>query len=190
MMVRQFFPVGVLSAALAFSTSAFAQDAAPVVSNQATIGGLATPGCRLQTPVSPSADNAQVGGLAPGSADIAITRLVGDDSRSIGAAVELVLPATCNQAHTLNISSAKGALASDGPALTGGVFRSRLPYGVTVSWAGGERVFESSGDALAFAVGNAATGSVTLKIEIPAGGEPLAAGAYSDELILALGVAG
>ncbi|RYF93606.1 MAG: hypothetical protein EON95_08320 [Caulobacteraceae bacterium] len=157
---------------------------------QAVFRGDVLAACRMSTPLAPTADNAQVGALAPGSADIAINQLVGDDGAPIGATIVLVLPATCNQAHTLNLSSLNGGLKGDGPALPGGAFRSQAPYTVTVAWAGESQTFQTQDESLSFALGSAATGPVTVTIQIPAGGAPLAAGTYSDELVLELGVAG
>ena len=157
---------------------------------QTVFRGDVAAACRMSTPLAPTTDNAQVGALAPGSADIAINRLVGEDGAPIGATIVLVLPATCNQAHTLNLSSLNGGLKGDAPAGSGGAFRSQAPYTVTVAWAGESQTFQTQDESLAFALGSAATGPVTVTIQIPAGGAPLAAGTYSDELILELGVAG
>lgn len=177
-------------AGLAAGGPAMAQTVDGSATIQATFRGGAEPACRLNTPTAPTAQNVQIGGLAPGSADISISQLVGDDGAPLAATVVLVVPAVCNQAHTLNLSSLNGGLLGDGPELTGGPFRSRLPYSVTVAWAGGQQSFVTQDDALSFAVGDAAVGSVTVTIEIPPGGAPLAAGAYSDEIVLELGAAG
>lgn len=156
-----------------------------------TLRGAVAAGCRMDTPSAPTASNAEIEALGPGSADIAISQLVDETGEPVGAVVVLELPAVCNQAHTLNLVSLNGALQSDGPPVTAGPFRSSLPYQVTVAWGGGApQVFQSLDEALEVVVGEAISGAITLTIQIPAGGDPLAAGAYADELILELGVAG
>ena len=190
MNLRTLLALGAMAGAVAVAGAAAAQSSEGTATIQTTFRGQADPGCRLSTPTAPTTENAQVGALGPGSADISISQLVGDDGAPLGATVVLVLPAVCNQAHTLNLASLNGGLLGDGPAPTGGPFRSNLPYSVTVAWAGGEQSFLTEDDALSFAVGVAAVGSVTLNILIPPGGALLAAGAYSDELNLELGAAG
>lgn len=189
MSLRTLVALATLAGAVAFGGAAAAQSGEETATVQTTFRGQADPGCRLSTPAAPTAENAQVGALGPGSADIAISQLVGDDGQPLGATIVLVLPAVCNQAHTLNLSSLNGGLLGDGPVTTG-PFRSNLPYSVTVAWAGDQQSFQTEDDTLSFPVGDAAVGSVTVTIQIPSGGAPLAAGAYSDELILELGAAG
>lgn len=152
-------------------------------------GGVAA-ACLLNTPTSPTASNATVSGLGPGTADISINQLVDESGTSQGAVIVLVLPAVCNQAHTLRLLSQNGGLLSDGPEVTAGPFRSQLPYQVTVAWGDSQQTFQSVNQALEVAFAEALTGSVTITIQIPAGGDPLAAGAYVDELIFVLGAAG
>lgn len=179
-----------VTALTALGGAAAAQSGPGTATIQATFRGAAAAGCRLSTPTAPTSDNVQISALAPGSADIAINQLVGDDGAALGATVVLELPAVCNQAHTLNLTSLHGGLLGDGPEVTSGPFRSRLPYSVTVAWAGGQQSFLTEDGSLSFALGEAAAGPVTVTIQIPSGGAPLAAGAYSDELVLELGVAG
>lgn len=190
MNIRHLLALTALTGMVAIAGPSLAQSGEQSATIQATFRGAAEPACRLNTPTSPTSDNAQVSGLAPGSADIAINQLVGADGATLGATVVLVLPAVCNQAHTLNLSSLNGGLLGDGPAVTTGPFRSRLPYSVTVNWAGGQQSFLTEDGILSFALGAAAVGPITVTIQIPSGGAPLAAGAYSDELVLELGIAG
>ena len=158
--------------------------------SQISFRGDVAAGCLLATPAAPSGDNVIVGSLGPGTADIAISQLVDEDGAPLGATVILTLPAICNQAHSLNLLSLNGGLAGDGPEATGGPFRSNLPYQVTVSWGGVQQVFESTDGLLNVEFGQALAGPITITIQIPAGGAPLVAGAYADELVLELGVAG
>lgn len=169
---------------------AVAQNAELTTPVQATFRGAAPAGCRISTPAAPVSENVQIGALSAGSAAIAINQMVDEASAPLGATVVLVLPAICNQAHTLNLSSLNGGLLGDGPAASVGAFRSLLPYSVTVAWAGGEQLLLTPDQNLSVVVGEAAAGVVTVTIQIPQGGAPLVAGAYTDEIVLELGAAG
>lgn len=188
MRIRNLAAALIVGALAASAGAAVAQTSEATAAVQATFRGAAPAGCRMSAPSSPTSENAQVGALSPGSADIAINQMVDQNATPLGATIVLVLPAICNQAHTLNLSSLNGGLLGDGPA--GGPFRSLVPYSVTVSWAGSEQLLLTPDQNLSVAFGDAATGTVTVTIEIPQGGAPLAAGAYTDEIVLELGAAG
>lgn len=179
--------VGAALLALAAAGSAQAQT---IPNRQIAFNGEAAPGCIMQSPTSPSADNASVTSPSPGAADIVIGRLVGDDGVSVGATVILTLPAACNQAHRLSLASLNGGLANVDGTPVGGPFRSLLPYTVAVNWGSGAQTYDSGTPGVTLSSGDAAAGSVTVIIEIPAGGAPLVAGAYSDQLVLELAAAG
>ena len=170
--------------------AANAQDAEGGAAAQAMFRGVAPGACQMSSGAAPLLENAAVTAMTPGAADLAINQLVDGDSVPLGATVVLTLPAICNQAHTVSLSSLNGGLRSDGPIVSSGPFRSTLPYTVTVAWAGGARTFQTNNDQISINVPDAAVGSVTVTIVIPAGGDPLAAGAYTDELVLELGAAG
>lgn len=192
-MTRALLSCAVVLAAMAAAGAADAQAALAqpdAVSSQFTLQGGVRAGCRIGQPATPTATNATVGAVGPGSAEVSITRLVDDQGRSLGATIIVVLPATCNQAHKITLASPNGGLVSDAPAVAAGPFRSSLPYQVTVDWGATPSVWSSTDDPLDLAVGDAASGPVTLTIEIPAGGAPLSAGAYGDQLILEFGVTG
>lgn len=168
--------------------AAQAQSTAPA--RQLAFNGEAAAGCLMQTPQAPTSDNASVTSSGPGSADIVIGQLVGDDGISVGATVILTLPAACNQAHILRLVSVNGGLINVDGTPAGGPFRSVLPYAVAISWGSGSDTYQSGDPATTISNGDAATGTVTVTIEIPAGGAPLVAGSYSDQLILELAAAG
>jgi hypothetical protein len=157
---------------------------------QLSFTGEAPAGCMMLTPQSPSSANASMTSSAPGSADIVIAQLVGEDGVSVGATVILTLPAACNQAHVLRLDSVNGGLINVEGTLASGPFRTVLPYAVAISWGSGSETYQSGDAATTLSNGDAATGSVTVTIEIPAGGAPLVAGSYSDQLILELAAAG
>lgn len=191
MRIRTLSAAGVVLGALAASAgTAAAQSNEDTATIQATFRGDAPAGCLMSVPTAPTSDNAQVGSLSPGSADIAISQMVDQNASPLGATIVLLLPAVCNQAHTLSLSSLNGGLLGDGTQPAGGPFRSLLPYSVTVSWAGGEQLLLTPDQNLSVAFGDAAAGVVTVTIQIPQGGAPLVAGAYTDEIVLELGAAG
>lgn len=159
-------------------------------STQAAFQGVAPGACVTGAPVTASADNVVVSGAAPGVADITITDLVDEDGALRAATVTLLVPALCNQAHTLGLSSANGGLASESSEAIAPPFRAVAPYQVTVSWNGQQQIFATEDNSLSMPVDAAATGAIGLTIEIPPGGAPLVAGAYSDQLVVNLGVTG
>ena len=181
---------GTAAAMLAGAAQAQTQ-VAPPATNQITFKGAVQPGCITSVPASNSSQNATVTQQVAGSANVVVTRLVGDDGVPLGAQIVLSLPAACNQAHTLNLSSLNGGLMNaNGPAAGSAAFRALLPYTVQVNWAGQTQVLTSSEGAVTQPVSDAATGPVSVTIQIPAGGSPMVAGSYSDQLVLELGVAG
>lgn len=159
--------------------------------NQMAFKGTVQPGCITSIPASTSSQNATVTELVAGSANIVVTRLVGDDGVPLGAQIVLSLPAACNQAHTLNVSSLNGGLMNaNGSTAGSAAFRALLPYTVQVNWAGQTQTLTSGAGAVAQPISDAATGPLSVTIQIPAGGSPMVAGSYSDQLVLELGVAG
>lgn len=189
-MTRSLPTLTLVLAACAVGAPAVAQSVDGPQTSQATFQGLAPGACIMGAPLAPSTDNAEVGALSPGSADVTITELVDEDGEIQSATIILQLPAVCNQAHTLGLGSLNGGLLSDGPAPTSDAFRSLAPYQVTVDWSGVQQVFDTQTGALVLPVDGAATGDVSLTIQIPPGGAPLTAGVYSDQLVIELGVAG
>lgn len=101
---------------------------------------------------------------------------------SRGASVQFEIPATCTVTHRLLITSGNGGLAlNDNGALPpSNGFRSVLPYTITADWGGKNVSGLTSGTGLSTTIEDAATGAVIVQINIPSGGDPLVAGAYSD----------
>lgn len=190
MRIRTLSAAVLLGALVVPAGGAAAQSNEQTATIQATFRGVAPAACRMSAPTAPTSENAQVGALSPGSADIAIDQMVDQDSSPLGATIVLVLPAVCNQAHTLSLSSLNGGLLGDGAQPAGGAFRTLVPYSVTVSWAGGEQLLLTPDQNLSVVFSDAAAGVVTVTIQIPQGGAPLVAGAYTDEIVLELGAAG
>ena len=188
MMRLQILVCAVVSMA-AMATAAQAQ-VASTQQNQMTFNGDVAAGCITAAAAASSAQNAEAQDMVSGSANVVVTRLVGDDGVPLGAEISLALPSTCNQAHTLTLTSVNGGMTNAGGALASGAFRSLLPYTVVVNWAGQSQTFSTGAGALTQPVSDAATGPVSVTIQIPSGGAPMVAGSYSDQLVLQLGIAG
>lgn len=177
------------AAALLFSTPSGAQEVL-TQANQLTYSGLVQPGCIMAVATTQSAQNAIMTSPTPGAADVVVTQLVGDDAVPVGAQITLSMEAACNQAHILRVSSQNGSLINSASSGIVGPFRNSLPYSIVVTWANAPQGFESVDALQAQSVNDAARGAITVMIQIPAGGVPMVAGSYSDQLVLELGVAG
>ena len=69
-------------------------------------------------------------------------------------------------------------------------FRQLLPYQVTADWSGQSITGSSvTGTPVTINSANGAAGQVSLSISIPAGGDPMVAGSYSDSVVIELQVA-
>lgn len=176
-------------AALLLSNPSWAQEVL-TQANQLTYNGLVQPGCIMAVATTQSAQNASMTSPAPGAADVVVTQLVGDDAVPVGAQITLTMEAACNQAHILRVSSQNGALVNSASSGAVGPFRDDLPYSIVVAWANAPLSFGSADGLQTQSVNDAARGSITLMIQVPAGGSPMVAGSYSDQLVLELGVAG
>ena len=181
------FAIAAFSVALLGAGAASAQS---VGTSPLTFQGKAPPACRMSTPMSEASQNAELDSAAPGAAEISIARLAGDDGSVIGANMALNIPVLCNQAHTLSVESRRGGLSLSQVPVEATAFRTSVPYRVRVSWAGANDDFSSDGSNAFLSIGDAGQGLLNVVIDIPAGGVPLVAGSYSDELVLVLSVAG
>lgn len=152
--------------------------------NQLVITGQAPQACIISGTVQSSETNATVS-AGPTAAQVVVAQLVDANSVPETATANLQLPVICNTANVLSISTANGALTLQGTAPAAAGFRSQLPYTLSASWAGQAQTV-NSGTALQIASANAATGTVSLNIDIPGGGEPLLAGTYSDSIVVQL----
>jgi hypothetical protein len=123
------------------------------------------------------------------SAQVTVTQLV-DPATSVpqAASVTMRFPVVCNTAHTLTIRTSQGGLVLQTAAPPPGPgFRNRLGYGVSANWVGQQVSGTSdSGVPVTIVSANAASGELSVGIQIPAGGAPLEAGTYSDSLVVSL----
>lgn len=149
----------------------------------------ALPACVVRPAAASDAVNAVFTPDGQGGGTIAITQLVDPQTAEPRASsVDLTLPATCNAAHRLVISSADGGLFRAGGArgnrLGNGGFADVMPYSVDVEW-GGASSGGSSDAGTILALDRAAThGELRLRVATAPGGGALTAGNYADSITL------
>lgn len=152
------------------------------------ITGLAPQACIIAAPSQNGLANATLS-AGPTSARIVVTKLV-DPATSVplAATINMAFPVVCNGAHRMTVETRDGGLILQQAAPPPGPgFRNRLGYRVTAMWAGQQA--QGSTDSrvpVEIDTSNGAAGELLLTIQIPAGGEPLVAGMYSDSIVLNL----
>jgi hypothetical protein len=106
-------------------------------------------------------------------------------STPTGGKVYLGVPIICNGAHTVVVRSTNGRLTLESGAAGGNGFRNTVDYTLTTSWAGLNQSFNTtSASTLQIPVSQANSGDALVTIDIPAGGQPLVAGIYSDLIVV------
>jgi hypothetical protein len=155
--------------------------------------GEATSACVVRAPSSATGNNANFGATSAASGEVTIGQMVdAETAQSRGARISLNLPVICNSAHRLVVRSGTGGLRRDGALAeqSQGVFIELVPYQLRASW-GGVEAGGLSTDGRTFAIdmarGNA--GEASILIDVPAGGSPLVAGRYTDQIIVEFQVA-
>lgn len=156
------------------------------------IVGQAPSACLISQPTASTGQNATLSQTGAQSAEIRISELVDPQTAQPRASsMNVALPVICNTAHRLTVKSGNGGLLRAGGrrgAVSG--FRQLLPYNVSADWSGQSITGSStSGTPVTINSANGAAGQVSLSISIPAGGEPLVAGSYSDSVVIELQVA-
>ena len=102
-----------------------------------------------------------------------------------GGQVFIGVPVSCNGAHTLIVRSTNGRLTLESGAAAAGGFRNTVDYSLTAQWAGLNQTFNTqSASTLQIPVSQANSGDALVTIDIPAGGQPLVAGIYSDLIVV------
>jgi hypothetical protein len=151
------------------------------------IAGTAPNACVVRAPTAGSATNASYRFDSNGGR-VVIAQLVDSaNGQSLAAAMSLTIPVICNGAHLLMVRSANRGLALGGVAgqPNSGPFAASVPYRVESEWGGQTNGFLSNAaGALEGLFYSARAGQMSLSISIPAGGQPLIAGTYSDEIVL------
>lgn len=180
--------IAVIAAALA--NPALAQQASATGDNierAIVFEGDARRACVLKAPTAASQVNATLSQSANG-VNVELTPQGFIDPQTgvpRATGISLNLPITCNTAHRIRVASRNGALLRAGGGEDTGTFRSRLDFSVDVTWAGLTQSFNTAnaGETILI-VPDASTGAATITIAIPGGGNPLAAGAYSDTIVV------
>jgi len=156
--------------------------------------GTAPSTCLVSAPQAAVGSNATFDSTSSQQGQVTITALA-DPQTAIAkqASISVALPAICNTAHHVTVTSLnRGLLRQGGVASQTSVngFREFVPYSVTASWAGQTATGQSlSGTPVNINASDGAAGQVSLTIDVPAGGDPLVAGTYSDSLTIELQVA-
>lgn len=157
--------------------------------------GEAPSACLVSAPASAVGSNASFALTGAQSAQINITQLVDQTTAQPRAAsISLAVPIICNTAHRLIITTTNGGLArvgaiSHNPGSVNG-FREFLPYQVTANWSGQNVTGGSQTlSPVNISTTDGAAGQLSLTIDVPAGGDPLVAGVYSDSVVIELQVA-
>ncbi|MGA0602868.1 hypothetical protein ACO2Q3_19320 [Caulobacter sp. KR2-114] len=175
--------------------------AAPAFAQTTTVGqgrldmeGTAPSTCLVQSPQSAVGTNTTFSSGNAQQGQVTITELA-DPQTAVAkqATISVALPAICNTAHHVTVTSLnRGLLRQGGVASQTPVngFREFIPYSVTASWAGQTATGQSlTGTPVNITTQDGAAGQVSLTIDVPGGGDPLVAGTYSDSLTIELQVA-
>lgn len=147
--------------------------------------GTAPSACVMRAPGSPVGTNASFDLTGSSSGRIRILEMINPASATArGATMDLTLPVICNGPHQVSVQS-RGGMLRQGDRVTNDAFADRVNYSLTADWGGQQARFTTGeSDALAIDVASGRAGLLRLSIAIPAGGRPLVAGRYEDQIIL------
>lgn len=181
----------ILALATAVATPVAAQDPSVARANLDMVG-YAPSACLINGVARGTGNNAVLGAAGARQADIRIIELVDPATAGTRAtSISLALPVVCNVGHQVILRTQNGGLSrsnrAGGAQATPG-FRESVAYDVTARWAGATAVGRSDAP-FELSAPEAAAGDLSIDITIPAGGDPLVAGAYSDQLVVELRVA-
>lgn len=149
--------------------------------------GTAPAGCVIRGPASAVGTNMRFEPSSASAGQIGITEFVDQNSVSRGGSIEINLPVICNSAHRVVVRSGNGGLRRLGAAVPTGPFAQFVPYSVTTLWGGQQAVLTTNqGGTVQIDSNQARAGLVALSINLAAGGQPLVAGTYSDQIVVEL----
>lgn len=170
---------------------AAAQVVVPSNSGRLELSGEAPTACNVAAPSLSSSTNASLSNMTAQSARIDLSQFVDPTTAEpLASSASLDFNIVCNGAHQVRVQSVNGALALEGPGVAAGGFRNRVPYQVAVNWAGQNAAGGSeAGTPVDLAIANAATGDMRLDINVAAGGGPLVAGSYADQVVVEVSAA-
>lgn len=179
-------------AAFALSTSStlvVAQDNV-TARQELEIVARAEPACVARAPSATAGINATYDPVGDNGGEVRIVQLVSSaDAEPLPASITLTLPVVCNASHRVELRSLNGGLLRDSgnpqsrQSSTG--FGDFVPYQLGFGWAGQQRNSSSEeARSMVFAVPRGAAGDATFSFALTGGGGPLAAGRYSDSIII------
>lgn len=181
-----------LAALIILATAALAPASWAQTSNSAKgrldISGVSPSACLITAAPTTGGANAIFTQTAQSSAEVRIANLVNPQTGQAQAAtINLALPVVCNTSHQLILRTANGGLSRSGDPAPAAGFRELVPYTVNASWAG----LAASGGSqdtqpITLIAPNGAAGSLSVNISVPAGGLPLVAGDYNDNIVIEL----
>lgn len=185
--------VSLLLAAAAFSapTLAAAQVVEPTTTGRLELSGDAPTACNVAAPTLAASNNTSLSNVTAQSARIDLAQFVDQTTAEpLASSASLDFNIICNGAHQVRVQSVNGALALEGPGAAAGGFRNRVPYQVSVTWAGQNGAGGSeAGTPVNLNIANAAAGDMRLDIAVAAGGGPLVAGNYADQVVVEVSAA-
>jgi hypothetical protein len=180
-----------IAAALLTPGMAFA-DTIDAAQGRLDLAGTAPSACAISTPRPAAGPNATFQSIGTQQGQVTITQFADPQSAvALGSTISLALPVICNAAHTVTVSTSNGGLVRLGGnarnVQTTNGFREFVPYGVSASWAG-QTVSATSkaGATVTINSNDGAAGQLSLVISVPAGGDPLIAGTYNDQVVIEL----
>ncbi len=158
------------------------------------LSGVAPSACLISTPTAAAGSNSSFQPAGTQSGQVTITQMVDPNTAvPVASSINLALPIICNAAHNVTVSTTNGGLARAGVAPGAGPvggFRQFLPYQVTATWAGQtQNATSQAGTTVSINSSDGAAGQLSLTIAVPGGGDPMVAGAYSDQVVVQLQVA-
>jgi hypothetical protein len=186
--------------ALAFLIVALAPGVALAQTVQSGTGrldlvGTAPSACLVSAPASAVGSNASFAASGTQSAQVTITQLVDQTtSEPRASSISVAVPIICNSAHRVTVRTTNGGLLRQGaqsanPNSVNG-FREFLPYQIEAAWSGQDvKSSSATPSPVDIATTDGAAGQLSLTIDVPAGGDPLVAGVYSDSVVIELQVA-
>lgn len=183
--------LAILVVVLTTPTLGLAQTVVLSNTSQLELSGTAPTACNVASPTLAGSSNASLSNVAAQSARIDLSQFVDQTTAApLASSASLDFNVICNGAHQVRVQSVNGALALEGPGAAAGGFRNRVPYQVAVNWAGQTASGASdAGTLVDLDVANAAAGDMRLDITIAAGGNPLVAGSYADEIVVEVSAA-
>lgn len=174
-----------IALALALLTALPAQ-AAAVAAAPLDISGDVPVRCKMAPPTSGASANAIFRQTGNGGA-LTLTGFVGADARTRAVQASIQVAIACSGSHVLTVTT-HGGLTNQTSGSPSPDFANHADYALTARWGGLTQSVTTSGAQVTIDLSqaNAAAGSLGIDINLPAGRGPLAAGTYTDEIIIQL----